>query len=139
VPASLEDAALELALAVGAEAEVIIRGATNPVTLILAALGRLSLLARRQARTRWPPSRCRRRRPVRAGPSAKPVVMMDSPAGAVNAALTPSMKRVAISRAPSLARPPRVEATMNTPSEIRNMRRRPSRSAARPPSSKKPP
>ena len=65
--------------------------------------------------------------------------MIDSPAGAVNAALTPLMKRVAMSSAPSLARPPSPEASMNTPREIRNILRRPSRSAARPPSSRKPP
>jgi signal transduction histidine kinase len=49
VPADVQDAALALALAVGAEAEVIIRGATDPATLILAAVGGLSLLARRRA------------------------------------------------------------------------------------------
>jgi signal transduction histidine kinase len=51
VPASAQDAALALALAVGAEAEVIVRGATDPTTLILAAVGGLALLARR--RTPW--------------------------------------------------------------------------------------
>jgi signal transduction histidine kinase len=49
VPAGVQDAALALALAFGAEAEVIIRGATDPATLILAAVGGLSLLARRRA------------------------------------------------------------------------------------------
>jgi signal transduction histidine kinase len=49
VPASVQDAALALALALGAEAEVIIRGATDPTTLILAAVGGLALLARRRA------------------------------------------------------------------------------------------
>lgn len=49
VPANVQDAALAVALALGAEAEVIIRGATDPVTLILAALGGLALLARRRA------------------------------------------------------------------------------------------
>ena len=38
---------------------------------------------------------------MRAGPSAKLVVMIERPAGAVNAALTPLMKRVAMSREPS--------------------------------------
>jgi hypothetical protein len=65
--------------------------------------------------------------------------MIDRPAGAVNAALTPLTKRVAISRAPSFAKPPSADATTNTLSEIRNMRRRPNRSAARPPSSRNPP
>ncbi len=41
--------ALALAFAVGAEAEVIIHGTTDPATLILAAAGGLALLARRRA------------------------------------------------------------------------------------------
>src|SRR5215469_132991 len=49
VPADVQDAALAFALAAGAEAEVIIRGTTDPATLILVALGGLSLLARRRA------------------------------------------------------------------------------------------
>lgn len=49
VPAGVQDAALALALALGAEAEVIIRGATDPATLILVAVGGLALLARRRA------------------------------------------------------------------------------------------
>jgi signal transduction histidine kinase len=49
VPADVQDAALALALALGAEAEVMIRGITDPATLILAAVGGLSLLARRRA------------------------------------------------------------------------------------------
>ena len=49
VPADVQDAALALALALGAEAEVIIRGANDRATLILVALGGLSLLARRRA------------------------------------------------------------------------------------------
>jgi hypothetical protein len=65
--------------------------------------------------------------------------MIDSPAGAVKPAATPLMKRVMTSRVPSFAMPPRAEAATKTPSEIRNMRRLPSRSAARPPSSRKPP
>jgi hypothetical protein len=65
--------------------------------------------------------------------------MIERPAGAVNAAATPLMKRVAISSVPLFASPPRPEAKMKTASEIRNIRRRPSRSAARPPSRRKPP
>ena len=38
---------------------------------------------------------------LRIGPSAKLVVMIERPAGAVKAALTPLMKRVAISSEPS--------------------------------------
>jgi signal transduction histidine kinase len=49
MPANVQDAAPALALAFGAVAEVVIRGATDPATLILAALGGLSLLARRRA------------------------------------------------------------------------------------------
>src|SRR5262249_1722467 len=65
--------------------------------------------------------------------------MIDRPAGAVNAALTPLTNRVAISTVAPVARPPSPEATRKTASEIRNIRRRPSRSAALPPSSRKPP
>jgi hypothetical protein len=65
--------------------------------------------------------------------------MIERPAGAVNAALIPLTKRVATSSEPSLAKPPSIEATTKTPSEIRNIRRRPKRSAARPPRSRKPP
>ena len=76
---------------------------------------------------------------LRAGPSAKLVVMIDRPAGAVKPAAIPLMKRVTVSNPPSLASAPRPEATTKTPSEIRKTRLRPSRSAERPPSSRKPP
>ena len=49
VPPDVQDRLLAVSLALGAEAEVIIRGATDPATLTLAALGGLSLLARRRA------------------------------------------------------------------------------------------
>jgi signal transduction histidine kinase len=49
VPVDVQDAALAVALALGAEAEVIIRGVTDPATLVLVAVGGLSLLARRRA------------------------------------------------------------------------------------------
>jgi signal transduction histidine kinase len=49
VPADVQDAAIAVALAAGAEAEVIVRGTTDPVTLISVAIGGLSLLARRRA------------------------------------------------------------------------------------------
>src|SRR5262249_62411808 len=65
--------------------------------------------------------------------------MIESPAGAVNAALIPLTKRVAISSEPSLANPPSIEATTNTPSETRNIRRRQKRAAARPARGRKPP
>jgi hypothetical protein len=66
------------------------------------------------------------------------VVMIDSPAGAVNAALIPVTNREAISTPPVVAMPPRPEATVNTLSDARNTRRRPKLSAACPPTSKKP-
>src|SRR6478752_20641 len=65
--------------------------------------------------------------------------MIESPAGAVKAADMPLMKRVAMSRFPSCARPPRSDAATKTPREIKKTRRRPRRSAARPPSRRKPP
>jgi hypothetical protein len=65
--------------------------------------------------------------------------MIERPAGAVNAALTPLTKRVAMSSEPSSTSPPSADATTKTPSETRNTFRRPSRSAARPPRSRKPP
>jgi hypothetical protein len=43
--------------------------------------------------------------------------MIERPAGAVNAALMPLMKRVAMSSVPSSARPPSAEATTKTPRE----------------------
>src|SRR6516225_5515101 len=49
MPAERQDAVLALAFALGAEVEVIIRGATDPATLVLVAVGGLSLLARRRA------------------------------------------------------------------------------------------
>jgi hypothetical protein len=49
VPADVQDALLAVSLAVGAEAEVIIRGVSDPATLLLVAVGGLSLLARRRA------------------------------------------------------------------------------------------
>jgi signal transduction histidine kinase len=49
VPADVQDASLALAFALGAVAEVIVRGVTDPATLVLVAIGGLSLLARRRA------------------------------------------------------------------------------------------
>ena len=76
---------------------------------------------------------------LRASPSSKFVVMIDRLAGVRNPALTPVAKRARISTHPDGASPPSPEKAMNTTSAARNMRRRPSRSAARPPSSTKPP
>lgn len=49
IPADVQDAALALVLVAGAEAEVVIRGVTDPATLVLVAVGGLALLARRRA------------------------------------------------------------------------------------------
>lgn len=49
VPADVQDVSLALAFALGAEAEVIIRGVNDPATLVLVAVGGLSLLCRRRA------------------------------------------------------------------------------------------
>ena len=76
---------------------------------------------------------------LRSGPSAKVVVMMDRPAGAVKAALRPLMKRLAISSGPESTSPPSSEASANTPRAIRKTWRLPSRSAVRPPSRSRPP
>lgn len=60
--------------------------------------------------------------------------MIDIAAGVMKAAETPVTKRATSSIQPSVAKPPRPEKTRKTVSQIRNIRRRPSRSAARPPS-----
>jgi hypothetical protein len=65
--------------------------------------------------------------------------MIDRLAGVRNPALIPVTNRARISIQPSVASPPRPEKPMNTASHSRNIRRRPNRSAARPPSSTKPP
>ncbi|GHB81246.1 hypothetical protein GCM10010306_089600 [Streptomyces umbrinus] len=75
---------------------------------------------------------------LRCSPSSYDVVMRDSAAGVMNAAETPVTKRATISVQPSVAKPPRPEKARKTVSQVRNIRRRPSRSAARPPSRVKP-
>ncbi len=75
----------------------------------------------------------------RIGPSGNVVVSRDMLAGAVNAAATPLMNRAAISRPGLLTRPPNTETRAKTASATTKTRLRPSRSAARPPSSSKPP
>ena len=76
---------------------------------------------------------------LRSAPSANVVVMIDSAAGETIAAPRPWTARAAISHVSDCARPPASEASENTTSPSMNIRRRPSRSAIRPPSSKKPP
>ena len=72
---------------------------------------------------------------LREGPSAKLVVMSEKAAGAVNAAAMPLTKREAITIAGSLTSPPARDARAKTASAMSRMRRRPRRSARRPPSS----
>ena len=76
---------------------------------------------------------------VRSGPSGKLVVMSESAAGATMAAPAPWMTRAAISSTGSWARPPARLARENAIRPAMNIRRRPSRSAARPPRMSRPP
>ena len=76
---------------------------------------------------------------VRSGPSGKLVVMRDSAAGATIAAPAPCTTRAAISSTGSCASPPARLARENAIRPATNMRRRPSRSAARPPRMRRPP
>jgi hypothetical protein len=69
----------------------------------------------------------------------KVVVMIASAAGDSSAAPTPWPARAATRIVAVWARPEASEATVNTPSPARNIRRRPSVSASRPPSSSSPP
>jgi hypothetical protein len=66
-------------------------------------------------------------------------VIIDRLAGAVKAALAPFRKRVITSSVPSLTVEPSAEATRNTLSAASSVRRRPNKSAVRPPSSSSPP
>ena len=76
---------------------------------------------------------------LRSEPSRKVVVTIESAAGERIAAPRPWTARAAIS-VPSLsAKPPAREASAKSTSPPMNTRRRPSRSASRPPSSRKPP
>ncbi len=76
---------------------------------------------------------------LRIGPSGNVVVSSDMPAGAVNAAAMPLTNRAAMSSPATLVRPPSNDRMANAASAARNTRRRPSRSAARPPSNSRPP
>ena len=76
---------------------------------------------------------------LRIGPSGNVVVSRDMPAGAVNAAAMPFTNRAPMSSPGTLVRPPSRDRTANAASAARKTRRRPSRSAARPPSSSRPP
>jgi hypothetical protein len=72
-------------------------------------------------------------------PSAKVVVMIDSAAGETRAAPRPCTPRAMISTSPVLASALAADAALKSAMPIRNSLRRPMRSAARPPSSRKPP
>ena len=76
---------------------------------------------------------------VRSAPSAKVVVMIDSAAGETSAPPSPCSAREATSNSDDVARPLSSDATVNTITPATNTLRRPIRSPARPPSSRKPP
>jgi hypothetical protein len=76
---------------------------------------------------------------VRSSPSEKVVVMIESAAGEMSAAPRPCTPRKMISTSPELASALASEAPLNSASPARKSARRPMRSAARPPSSRKPP
>ena len=76
---------------------------------------------------------------LRSAPSVNVVVTIDSAAGETIAAPRPCTPRAAISQPSRVAKPPASEAAEKTPRPMMNMRRRPNRSAARPPSIRKPP
>ncbi len=76
---------------------------------------------------------------VRSSCSVKVVVMIDSAAGDTSAPPRPCRARPRMSTCELCASALSAEATANSVTPIMNRRRRPSRSAARPPSSRKPP
>ena len=76
---------------------------------------------------------------LRSGPSGKVVMTIDSAVGVIIAAATPCTTRAVSSAVLVPARPAPSEARANRIVPATNMRRRPSRSAARPPSSSRPP
>ena len=75
----------------------------------------------------------------RSGPSSKVVVTIDRAAGEMIAAPMPWTARAPISTEMLLARPQTSEARVKRTSPTRKIRLRPSRSAIRPPSKRKPP
>ena len=76
---------------------------------------------------------------LRSAPSAKVVVRIESADGEISAAPRPCSARALTSQMSLWARPPASEANANSHIPAMKMRRRPSRSARRPPSSRKPP
>jgi hypothetical protein len=75
----------------------------------------------------------------RSGPSGNIARISDSAAGAISAAPSPSAARAATSAPAEADSPQASEAAVNTAAPMIRIRRRPSRSASRPPSSKNPP
>ena len=76
---------------------------------------------------------------MRSAPSANMFITIDSAAGKTTAAPNPCRPRIAISKPSFLASPAPSDAAVNRARPTIRIRRRPSRSAARPPSSRKPP
>jgi hypothetical protein len=76
---------------------------------------------------------------TRSVPWLKLVVRMDSAAGVISAAPSPWASRAPISMPEFCASPPASDARPNSTVPATSVRRRPSRSANRPPSSRKPP
>ena len=76
---------------------------------------------------------------VRSGPSLKVVVTIDSAAGDTIAAPRPCRARKAMRASDELAKPLSSDATVKRIRPAMNRRLRPMKSAARPPSSRKPP
>ena len=76
---------------------------------------------------------------LRSRPSAKVVIRIDSAAGETSAAPRPWSARKAISEPSDHARPSSRELAVKIASPTMNRRRRPSRSAIRPPRSSTPP
>jgi len=75
----------------------------------------------------------------RSPPSGKMFMTIESAAGSTMAAPSPWIPRMMTRTVSVVARPPPSDPAAKTPRPIINSRRRPSRSAARPPSSRKPP
>ncbi len=76
---------------------------------------------------------------VRSGPSLKVVVTIDSAAGETIAAPRPCSARATMRNSEDVASPARAEAPVKTITPAINRRLRPTKSAARPPSSRNPP
>ncbi len=76
---------------------------------------------------------------LRSAPSSNIFVMIDRAAGKTKAAPIPCTARIAIRNVSVVASAAAREAAVKVPSPAMNTRRRPSRSAARPPSSSSPP